>query len=68
MRGFVDPFIPNPDQREPQVGPDHTEPKNGIAAFNSPKKCCNERKGEDQQHNGHKQDKGVNAIDPLQWL
>ena len=52
----------NKYERKPKIRPQGTETQNHIPSFYPAKKTSDNYKGKDQQHDGHKQDVGIQTI------
>jgi hypothetical protein len=56
---FINIFMPDKDQKEPDIGPDNTPIINKITCFYSAKKKRNYRPDEDWDHQGYKQNESI---------
>jgi hypothetical protein len=58
-------FKKNKDKEEPDIGPPSAESHDHITSPDPAKETGNDDKGKNQQHDRHKSDNSVDAIDPL---
>jgi len=62
VRYFVYFFMPDKNQREPDICPQHAQSNRHIAAFYPSKETCDDRKWEYEQHDCYEGDEGVNCV------